>query len=83
MAAKIIKIGGRKIRIYSVKLPNGNLVIPKRMEHDRNEVDWVEVAPGSSDHKRWSFVACEEADPRTTSAYKQWKASLNLPEKNG
>jgi len=77
MPAKRVKLfGGRIVEIKSVLLPNGNLVISRRMAHDRNMVDWVEVAPGTSDHKRWLPVAVKEADPRSTPEYKTWRAQI-------
>lgn len=68
MPAKVIKnkFTGRKMEIFSVLLPNGNLVIPKILRRGKpNFVGWVEVAPGDSDHKRWWPVRDERPDPRT------------------
>lgn len=65
MPPKTIKLdGGRVVTVKSIRLANGNLLIPRRTVDDRDVVDWVEVAPGSSDFKRWSSVACDEPDPR-------------------
>lgn len=65
MPAKTIKLrSGRIVVMKSIRLANGNLLIPKRNEFDRARVDWVEVEPGTSDFKRWSSVAVDEADPR-------------------
>jgi hypothetical protein len=66
MPPKQIKLaGGMRGTVKSIRLANGNLLILKRTEADRNEVEWVEVEPGTSDFKRWAPVACDEADPRT------------------
>lgn len=73
MPAKTVKFpSGRKIEMKSIRLRNGNLVIPRRMEHDRTVVEWVEVKPGTSDFKRWSGVAVDEPDPRKDPEYKKW-----------
>jgi len=63
-AKKVTLRSGQVVVIKSIRLPNGNLLIPKRAEHDRTEVGWVEVEPGTSDFKRWSHVAEDEPDPR-------------------
>jgi len=74
MPAKYVKMHtGRVVEIKSVLLPSGNLVVPRRMEHDRKIVDWIEVVPGTSDHKRWLPVAVKEADPRSTPEYKAFR----------
>lgn len=71
MPAKIIKTdSGRIIILKSVMLSNGNLLIPKRLEHG---VDWVEVDPTSADYKRWLPVAVDEPDPRIAADYLAWK----------
>ena len=54
---------GGKHWIKSVKLPNGNLCILKRPAEGGEHV-WTEVAPGTSDYKRWKNVAVDEPDPR-------------------
>lgn len=64
MPAKLIKIGGRFLEVKSIRLPNGNLLIPARREDDRRFAVWKEVEPGTSDFKRWSGVAVDEPDPR-------------------
>lgn len=67
MPAKYVKMygSGRIVEIKSIRLANGNLLIPARATHDRTQVVWKEVEPGTSDHKRWLPVAVEEPDPRT------------------
>lgn len=70
MPAKQVRThGGRWITVKSVRLPNGHLVIPQRMAHDRTVTEWVEVMPGSSEHKRWLPVAEDEPDPRLSPDY--------------
>lgn len=64
MAPKHVRTKFGKMTIKSVLLPNGNLVIPARSEKDRDEIVWKEVAPGTSDYKRWKAVSVQEADPR-------------------
>lgn len=64
MPAKLVKIGTRFLEVKSILLPSGNLLIPSRTEADRRMVEWREVEPGTSDHKRWLPVAVEEPDPR-------------------
>jgi hypothetical protein len=74
MPAKFIKTDtGKVVRIKAFRLPNGNLVIPQRMERDRTKAEWVEVEPGSSLHKRWLPVAVDEPDPRDSAEYKAWR----------
>ena len=65
MAPKVIRTKYGKITIKSINLENGNLLIPSRSEADRDEIEWREVEPGTSDFKRWSFVAVDEPDPRS------------------
>lgn len=82
MPAKILKTDtGRVIVIKSVLLPNGNLLIPARMEEDRKTADWREVEPGTSDYKRWLPVAENEADPRDSKEYIEWKQALRQLKK--
>ena len=65
MPAKVIKTHtGRIVTIESIRLKNGNLLIPGRDPKDRTQAIWVEVAPGSSDYKRWLPVAEDKPDPR-------------------
>lgn len=65
MPAKIMKLdGGRIVEIKSIRLSNGNLLIPRRKAEDRRQAEWAEVAPGTSDYKRWLPVAVDEPDPR-------------------
>lgn len=65
MPAKILKTdAGRIIEIKSIKLVNGNLLIPQRTAENRNIAEWVEVEPGTSLYKRWLPVAVDEPDPR-------------------
>lgn len=65
MPPKTIKLaGGRIIEIKSIRLANGNLLIPSRRADDRTQVEWREVEPGTGDHKRWLPVASDEPDPR-------------------
>ena len=65
MPSKIVKLsGGRTIAIESIRLANGNLLIPKRKADDPSQVELVEVAPGTSDYKRWLPVAVDKPDPR-------------------
>lgn len=78
MPPKIIKLrSGLKVTVKSILLPNGNLLIPKRLPEDRNQAEWVEVTPGTSDHKRWLPVSIAEPDPREHSDYKKWKAEID------
>lgn len=68
MPAKVVKLaGGRTITIKSIKLANGNLLIPSRSPEDWHAVVWREVEPGTSDFKRWWPVAVDETDPREPS----------------
>jgi hypothetical protein len=65
MPKKIVKLhSGRIVEIKSIRLANGNLLIPARSEEDRTVVVWQEVEPGTSLHKRWLPVAEDEPDPR-------------------
>jgi hypothetical protein len=64
MAEKIIRTKLGKVTIKSIRLRNGRLLIPARAADDQDEVVWKEVAPGTSDFKRWSAVAVQEPDPR-------------------
>ena len=65
MPAKTIKLfGGRVVEVKSIRLQNGNLLIPRRKADDWNQAEWAEVEPGSSDYKRWLPVAVDEPDPR-------------------
>lgn len=69
MPAKQIKLnGGRVVTVESIRLKNGNLLIPKRREDDPTLTKLVEVKPGSSDHKRWLPVAVDGPDPRKVKA---------------
>lgn len=55
---KLIKIsGGRVIKMYAVRLANGNLLVQKRTGP-------VEAAPGTQLFKRWLPWAVEPDDPR-------------------
>jgi len=82
MPPKIIKSDtGRIWTVKAIRLANGNLLIPQRMEHDRRLVDWVEAAPGTSGFKRWSLVASDESDPRNSHEYQTWRAQIeSTPE---
>lgn len=65
MPAKTIKLdGGRIVTVKSIRLANGNLLVLQRRADDRAQLEWVEVAPGTSQYKRWLPVAIDEADPR-------------------
>ena len=65
MPAKTIKLAtGHTITIESIRLKNGNLLIPGRDPNDRTQATWVEVEPGSSDYKRWLPVSEDKPDPR-------------------
>ncbi len=64
MAPKTIRTKHGKLMMKSILLQNGNLLIPSRAEHDRDELTWKEVQPGSSDFKRWLPVSVQEPDPR-------------------
>jgi hypothetical protein len=69
MPAKFVKLnGGRVVTVESIRLANGNLLIPRRREDDRTQVDWAEVEPGTSDYKRWLPVAEDKPDPRKEKA---------------
>lgn len=66
MPAKIVKFrssSGRKVEVKSIRLANGNLLILKRPAPDQRH-EWTEVAPGTSDYKRWAGVMVDEPDPR-------------------
>lgn len=77
MPAKRVKtFGGRVVEIKSILLPSGNLLIPRRMEFNRDMVEWVEVLPGASDFKRWFMVAENESDPRESPEYKVWRKQI-------
>ena len=65
MAPKVVRTKYGKVTIKSINLSNGNLLIPSRSEADRDEIEWREVEPGTSDFKRWSSVAVNEPDPRS------------------
>lgn len=67
MPAKVLKLqSGRIVEIKAIRLSNGNLLIPARDDADRTQAVWKEVAPGTSDFKRWLPVACDDPDPRGT-----------------
>lgn len=69
MPAKTIKLnGGRIVTIESIRLPNGNLLIPGRDPSDRARAIWVEAEPGTSEYKRWLPVAEDKPDPRKVTA---------------
>jgi hypothetical protein len=82
MPAKVIKVfgSGAKVAIKAIRLSNGNLLITKRMDHDRTQVYWAEVDPSTSDFKRWSSVIVDEPDPRETPEYKKWLADVQASE---
>jgi hypothetical protein len=64
MPAKRIKTAsGRIVEVKAIRLPNGNLLVPRRNRAE-NRAEWAEVAPGSPEFKRWLPVAVDEADPR-------------------
>ena len=68
MTKKYVKFrssSGRVVEVYAIRLPSGALLIPSRHDADRRHFTWREVAPGTSDHKRWLPVAVDEPDPRT------------------
>lgn len=66
MPNKTIKLnGGRIVEVESIRLANGNLLIPSRHPDDRSQAVWAEVEAGSSDYKRWLPVAVDKPDPRT------------------
>jgi hypothetical protein len=65
MPAKWIKMhSGVRVEVKSIRLKNGNLLIPRRRADNRKVVELVEVKPGSADYKRWLPVAVDEPDPR-------------------
>lgn len=64
MPAKFKKLGGRMVEIKSIKLANGNLLVPARHVDNRKVFVWLEVTPDDSLFKRWSTVAVDEPDPR-------------------
>ena len=69
MPRKIVKThSGRIVEIYSIRLPNGNLLIQVPDPADRSKAIWSEVKPGSSEFKRWLPVAEDGADPRKAKA---------------
>jgi hypothetical protein len=82
MPAKVIKIfgSGIKVELKAIRLANGNLLIAKRMDHDRTQIHWAEVSPGTSDFKRWSSVVVDEPDPREHPEYKKWLADVQATE---
>lgn len=79
MPAKTVKLygSGRMVEVKSIRLPNGSLLIPERMPHDRTSVHWVMVKPGTSLFKRWAGVAVDEPDPRQNADYKAWLAAIH------
>lgn len=65
MPAKTIKLNsGRIVVIESIRLKNGNLLIPRRRTDDWSLTELVEVEPGTSEYKRWLPVAEDKPDPR-------------------
>ena len=69
MPAKTIKLnGGRIVEVMSIRLKNGNLLIPRRRADDPSVTELVEVEPGTSDYKRWLPVAEDRPDPRKEKA---------------
>jgi len=65
MPAKHVKFrSGRVAVVKSIRLPNGNLLIPQRHSDDPSQAVWCEVEPGTSLYKRWLPVAVDEPDPR-------------------
>ena len=65
MPKKIVKTHtGRIVEIYSILLPNGNLLIPGRNAEDRTQAEWQEFPPGTSEYKRWFGVSEAGSDPR-------------------
>jgi hypothetical protein len=77
MPSKRIKFNsGRVLVIKSILLPNGNLVHPQRMEHDRTLTEWVEVSPGENSHKRWLPVSEPGSDPREDPEYQSKLAKV-------
>jgi len=82
MPAKTIKLsGGRKVHLFSVRLPNGNLVIITRMPHNRKIGEWKEFPPGSGEYKRWFGLAIDGPDPRDDPKYKaRMEAIYTSPE---
>lgn len=65
MSSKQLKTHtGRIVHMESIRLSNGNLLIPGRHPDDRSQAVWMEVEPGSSDYKRWLPVAVDKPDPR-------------------
>jgi hypothetical protein len=64
MPAKHIKTAsGRVVAVKSIRLANGNLLVPRR-DRATNRAVWAEVKPGEPEYKRWLPVAVDEADPR-------------------
>lgn len=70
MPPKKIKLfGGREVEVKSWLLPTGNLLILQRKpKPNRDQLEYVEVSPGTSDYKRWYgvhvIVPDQEPDPR-------------------
>jgi hypothetical protein len=64
MSAKVVKTAAaRMIEVKSIKLRNGNLLVPRR-NRETNRADWAEVTRDDPDYKRWWPVAVDEPDPR-------------------
>lgn len=54
---------GRMVAVKSIRLSNGNLLIPK-LDRATNRAEWVEVTPAQPEYKRWMPVSVDEPDPR-------------------
>lgn len=64
MPAKRVKTeSGRIVEVKSIRLANGNLLVPRRNRAE-SRAEWVEVRPGEPEFKRWLPVAVDEPDPR-------------------
>ena len=60
-------------------LDNGNIVIPQIISREPLFVGWVEVEPGTAEHKRFLAKARREPDIRQTEPYRSYVLS-NFPQ---
>lgn len=77
MPKKIVKMqSGVLAEIYAVRLPNGNVVVPAHMPHDRGKAYWKMVKPDSREAKWFSGVTIDGPDPRQDPDYKARLAAI-------